>query len=70
MAEKKKAKESSQSKPFDCPLGHEKSMKYISIEDREKQPITIRRIVRRLGPQTKIAICSKCGLILTFADTD
>lgn len=67
MAEKKKEKSDT---VLDCPLGHAKSMKYVSRENRDIRSNVIRRMVRRNGPSIKIALCSKCGLILTFADIE
>jgi len=66
MAETKKKKSDS---TIDCPLGHDKSMNYVSRDTKDRQSVAANRIARRAGPKVKVAICSECGLILSFADT-
>lgn len=65
MAETKKEKSDS---TMDCPLGHDKSMNYVSRDNKDSQSVAINRIARRLGPHVKVAVCSECSLILSFAD--
>ena len=68
MAEKKKAKDTDENDSFDCPQGHKKSMSYITRNRDDKQAMALFRITRRMGNNVKTAVCSKCGLMLSFVD--
>lgn len=68
MAEKKKAKDTDENDSFDCPQGHKKSMSYITRNREDRQYSVLYSITRRMGNNVKIAICSKCGLMLNFVD--
>ena len=56
--------------PFDCPLGHKKSMKYVTREIGNRQAMMLFSMSRRFGRNVKIATCSECGLMLNFLVDD
>lgn len=53
--------------PFDCPLGHKKSMNYVVKDTNNNQSIT--KFDVRGTPMIK-ASCVECGLMLDFIDMD